>query len=75
VLFLSEGFVLRYFAAFCVLADITDLRLISQKPGKSEQIADAYSSQIVVKISGFTTKDFARGKSTLLLYHIRNDMI
>ena len=57
--FLSEGFVLRYFAAFCVPADFTDLRLISQKPGKSVQIADACSSQIVVKIRGFTTEDFA----------------
>ncbi len=57
--FLSEGFVLRYFAAFCVLADFTDLRLISQKHGKSGQIADVCSSQIVVKICGFTTKDFA----------------
>ena len=66
---------MRYFAAFCVPADFTDLRLISQKHGKSGQIADVCSSQIVVKISGFTTKDFARGKSTLLLYHIRNDMI
>ena len=57
--FLSEGFVLRYFAAFCVLADFTDLLLISQKHGKSGQIADVCSSQIVVKICGFTTKDFA----------------
>jgi len=57
--FLSEGFVLRYFAAFCVPADFTDLRLISQKHGKSGQIADVCSSQIVVKICEFTTKDFA----------------
>ena len=48
-----------YFAAFCVPADFTDLRLISQKPGRSGQIADVCSSQIVVKIRGFTTKDFA----------------
>lgn len=47
---------MRYFAAFCVPADFTDLRLISQKYGKSGQIADAYSSQIVVKNRGFTTK-------------------
>ena len=50
---------MRYFAAFCVLADFTDLRLISQKLGKSEQIADACNSQTVVKNRGFTTKDFA----------------
>ena len=50
---------MRYFAAFCVPADFTDLRLISQKHGKSGQIADVCSSQIVVKICGFTTKDFA----------------
>ena len=59
MLFLSEGFVLRYFAAVCVPADFTYLRLISQKYGKSGQIADACSSQIVVKNRGFTTKDFA----------------
>lgn len=50
---------MRYFAAFCVPADLTDFRLISQKPGKSGQTADACSSQIVVKIRGFTTEDFA----------------
>ena len=50
---------MRYFAAICVPADFTDFRLISQKPGKSVQIADACSSQIVVKIRGFTTEDFA----------------
>lgn len=51
---------MRYIAAFCVLADFTDLRLISQKHGKSGQIADVCSSQIVVKICGFTTKDLRR---------------
>lgn len=50
---------MRYFAAFCVPADLTDFRLISQKHGKSGQTADACSSQIVVKIRGFTTEDFA----------------
>ena len=50
---------MRYFAAICVPADFTDLRLISQKHGKSVQIADACSNQIVVKIRGFTTEDFA----------------
>ena len=55
---------MRYFAAFCVPADFTDLRLISQKHGKSRQIADVCSSQIVVKICGFTTKDFAQGCTT-----------
>jgi len=59
---------MRFTAAFCVPADFTNLRLISQKHGKSGQIADAYSSQIVVKNRGFTTKGFARGKSTLLLW-------
>lgn len=56
---------MRYFAAFCVPADFTDLRLISQKHGKSGQIADVCSSQIVVKICGFTTKDFAQGCTSL----------
>lgn len=56
---------MRYFAAFCVPADFTDLRLISQKHGKSGQIADVCSSQIVVKICGFTTKDFAQGGTSL----------
>lgn len=51
---------MRYFAAFCVPADFTDLRLISQKHGKSWQIADVCSSQIVVKICGFTTKDLRK---------------
>ena len=50
---------MRFTAAFCPLSDFTDLRLISQKHGKSGQIADACSSQIVVKIRSFTTKDFA----------------
>ena len=50
---------MHYFAAFCVPADFTDLRLISQKYGRSGQIADVCSSQIVVKIRSFTTKDFA----------------
>lgn len=50
---------MRYFAAFCVPADFTYLRLISQKHGKSGQTADVCSSQIVVKIRGFTTKDHA----------------
>ena len=50
---------MRYFAAFCVPADFTDLRSVSQKHGKSGQIADVCSSQIVVKICGFTTKDHA----------------
>lgn len=49
---------MRYFAAFCVPADFTYLRLISQKPGKSGQIADVCSSKIVVIICGFTTRDF-----------------
>lgn len=53
---------MRYFAAFCVSADFTDLRLISQKPGKSGQIADVCSSQIVVKNRGFTTKDLVGEK-------------
>lgn len=56
---------MRYFAAFCVPADFTDLRLISQKHGKSGQIADVCSSQIVVKIRGFATKDFAQGCTSL----------
>lgn len=50
---------MRYFAAICVLVDFKDLRLISQKHGKSGQIADVCSSQIVVKIRGFTTEDNA----------------
>jgi len=61
-LFLSEGFLLLYFAAFCVLSDFTDLRLISQKYGKSGQTADVCSSQIVVKIHSFTTKDLVGEK-------------
>ena len=72
--FLSEGFVLRYFAAFCVPADFTDLRLISQKHGKSGQIADVCSSQIVVKICGFTTKDFAQGCTSLTSITIPNNV-
>ena len=72
--FLSEGFVLRYIAAFCVLADFTDLRLISQKHGKSGQIADVCSSQIVVKICGFTTKDFAQGCTSLTSITIPNNV-
>lgn len=56
---------MRYFAAFCVPTDFTDLRLISQKHGKSGQIADVCSSQIVVKICRFTTKDFAQGCTSL----------
>lgn len=47
---------MRFTAAFCVLAD---LRLISQKLGRSGQIADVCSSQIVVKIRSFSTEDNA----------------
>ena len=53
---------MRYFAVFCVPADFTDLRLISQKYGKSGQTADVCSSQIVVKIRSFTTKDLVGEK-------------
>ena len=65
---------MRYFAAFCVPADFTDLRLISQKHGKSGQIADVRSSQIVVKICGFTTKDFAQGCTSLTSITIPNNV-
>ena len=50
---------MRYFAAICVLSDFTYFRSDSQKMRKSGQIADVCSSQMVVKICGFTTKDFA----------------
>ena len=50
---------MRYFAAFCVPVEFTYFRSDSQKMRKSGQIADVCSSQIVVKIRGFTTKDFA----------------
>ena len=50
---------MRFTAAFCSLSDFTYLRSDSQKMRKSGQIADVCSSQIVVKICGFTTKDFA----------------
>ena len=50
---------MRFTAAFCSLSDFTYFRSDSQKMRKSGQIADVWSSQIVVKICGFTTKDFA----------------
>ena len=65
---------MRYFATFCVPTDFTDLRLISQKHGKSGQIADVCSSQIVVKICRFTTKDFAQGCTSLTSITIPNNV-
>ena len=50
---------MRFTAAFCPLSDFTYFRSDSQKMRKSGQIADVCSSQMVVKIRGFTTKDFA----------------
>lgn len=50
---------MRFIAAFCLLSDFAYFRSDSQKMRKSGQIADVCSSQIVVKIRGFTTKDFA----------------
>lgn len=50
---------MRFTAAFCPLSDFTYFRSDSQKMRKSGQIADVCSSQMVVKICGFTTKDFA----------------
>ena len=49
---------MRFTAAFCPLSDFTYSRSDSQKMRKSGQIADVCSSQMVVKICGFTTKDF-----------------
>lgn len=60
---------MRYFAAFCVPVDFTYFRSDSQKMRKSGQIADVCSSQIVVKIRGFTTKDFV-GENQLFNYSI-----
>lgn len=56
---------MRFTAAFCSLSDFTYFRSDSQKMRKSGQIADVCSSQIVVKICGFTTKDFAQGCTSL----------
>lgn len=53
---------MRYSALICAPVDFTYLRSFSQKYGKSWQTADACSSQIVVKIRGFTTKDLLREK-------------
>ena len=50
---------MRCFALICALSFPVNLRSISHKPRKSGQVADACSSQMVVKIGGFTTKDFA----------------
>lgn len=53
---------MRFTAAFCSLSDFTYFRSDPQKMRKSGQIADVCSSQIVVKICGFTTKDFVGEK-------------
>lgn len=53
---------MRFTAAFCSLSDFTYFRSDSQKMRKSGQTADVCSSQIVVKICGFTTKDLAGEK-------------
>ena len=53
---------MRYSALICAPVDFTYLRSFSQKYGKSGQIADACSSQIVVKNRGFTTKDLVGEK-------------
>ena len=69
-----KGFVMRFTAAFCSLSDFTYFRSDSQKMRKSGQIADVCSSQIVVKICGFTTKDFAQGCTSLTSITIPNNV-
>ena len=65
---------MRFTAAFCSLSDFTYFRSDSQKMRKSGQIADVCSSQIVVKICGFTTKDFAQGCTSLTSITIPNNV-
>lgn len=57
------------FALICAWAVSVYFRSISQEMNKSGQIADVCSSQIVVKIGGFTTKDFV-GENQRYYYSI-----
>lgn len=60
---------MRFIAVFCLLSDFTYFRSDSQKMRKSGQTADVCSSQMVVKIGGFTTKDFMGEINAFILYH------